>query len=101
MKWGYGGRGRWGEWGESGGEHSMHQACTRDEYHYSQTDFMADFGTHRAGTSPIHQATRVAVVPVLVAKLLVCHCECAEFTVQSFSFLQVERGGGEGRRGRV
>ena len=54
---------------------------------------VADFGTHRAGTSTLHKATSVTVVPVLMAKLLVGHCERAEPLIESFPVLR--RAGGE------
>ena len=53
---------------------------------------MADFGTDAAGSSSIHQSTRVAVVPVLVTKLLAGHRERAQFAVEDLPILNGEGG---------
>ena len=56
---------------------------------------VADFGADRASACTVHEATGVAVVPMLVAELLLGHCESAELAVQSLSFLCMPRRGRE------
>ena len=56
---------------------------------------VADFGADRASACTVHEATGVAVVPMLVAELLLSHCESAELVVQSLSFLCMPRRGRE------
>ena len=55
-------------------------------------DLVADSGTDGAGSSAVHQSTRVAVVPVLVTKLLVGDGECAQLAVEDLPVLNREGG---------
>ena len=58
---------------------------------------MADFGTHGACTSSVHETTCMAMVPVLVSILLVSHCERTQLVVERLSLLGEREGRERGR----
>ena len=65
-----------------------------------ERDLVADSGTDGAGSSAVHQSTRVAVVPVLVTELLVGDGERAQLAVEDLPVLNREREGGKMTRWR-